>query len=175
MSISLKKSSRFAALGIALVVAPLLLKSTIAAERESESELTNESLAEPGNEPNDPALTSPVPASVIAAPLIRAGLSAEALSAVGVPSNQVATVLGAAVQEWQADPDRLPDAGADYATYRQQSGALRRKIRAGKASDPMGRFVKTKACQQDYLRRGHAPKKLHRLVPSGRVEGSILS
>jgi len=135
VSISLKKSSRFAALGIALVVAPFMLKSTFAAERESESELTNESLAEPGNEPSDPALVSPVPASVIAAPLIRAGLSAEAPSVVGVSAQSVPTVLAAAVQEWQADPDRLPDADADYATYRQQSDALRRKIRAGKASE----------------------------------------
>lgn len=126
MSTTMKKSSRLAALGIALLALPFLLKNSFAAE----SELANETAPPPANELSQ----SPVEAAIIAAPLIRAGLSAEALSAVGASSQAISTILLAAVQEWQAHPDRLPDADADYATYRQQTDALRRKIRAGKAS-----------------------------------------
>ena len=133
VSISIQKSSRLAVLGIAIVVAPLMLRSSFAAEQ-PESDFANEAAS--GNESIEALLISisPIPSSVIAAPLIRAGLSAEVLSAVGVPSSQVSAVLLAAVKAWQADPTRLPDADKDYAGYRQKTDALRRKIRAGKAS-----------------------------------------
>ena len=80
MSISSKRSRRILALGVALAVAPVALKSSFAAESESEAS------AEPsGPKAVATVLVSPVPASEIATPLIRAGLTAEALSALRNP------------------------------------------------------------------------------------------
>ncbi|HKW11969.1 MAG TPA: hypothetical protein VJO33_16405 [Gemmatimonadaceae bacterium] len=66
--------------------------------------------------------------------LLRAGLSAETLTASGVSSQQVSTIVSNARAELVAHPTRITEDDATYATARASADALQRKIESGLAT-----------------------------------------
>lgn len=106
---------------LVLLAMPFLWRVAFAADTDGEGE------------PSTP--TCPCPASVITCPLIRAGLDSESLAAVGVASDDIPSTLAEAVDVWVADPDRLPDADAAYASARRSVDSLRRLVRSGRGSE----------------------------------------
>jgi len=66
--------------------------------------------------------------------LLRAGLGAETLTAAGISSQQVSTIVTNARNELIAHPTRISEDDAAYAAGRVAADALQRKIESGQAS-----------------------------------------
>jgi hypothetical protein len=75
-----------------------------------------------------------VTASDLRVAMLRAGLSAEALTAAGCSSQQVGTIVSTARNELMAHPVRITEDDAAYAAARAAADALQRKIQSGLAS-----------------------------------------
>lgn len=65
--------------------------------------------------------------------LLRAGVSPDALAAVGVPTNVIATLVTAAQAHVSTEASSIPAADAAYASAKRESDRLRRLIESGKA------------------------------------------
>jgi len=87
-----------------------------------------------GEEEGEPGVV-PAPAdSPLATLMIRLGLDAPALTAAGVTSGTVASVVSAVESELAQEPDAVADADAAFASARIAEDNLRRKIQSGRAS-----------------------------------------
>jgi hypothetical protein len=83
-----------------------------------------------------PPATMSMPTSAdVASTMIRAGLSAEALTAAGVTAQQVDGVVAAFQSAVAASPQLLPTADAAYAAAKTESDRLRRLIESGQSGE----------------------------------------
>jgi hypothetical protein len=81
-----------------------------------------------------PRQSPPVSASDLQVALLRAGLGAETLTAAGVSSQEVSTIVTNAKNELVAHPTRISEDDAAFASARASADALGRKIESGQAS-----------------------------------------
>jgi hypothetical protein len=80
--------------------------------------------------------------------VIRAGLGADALAAVGVSAENVAAIVAACESAHAQSPSQLADADGSLATARAQIGALQRVVRSGRGSEADVQSLQTLVAQE---------------------------
>lgn len=111
---TLGKHPSLFSLAVVLVALPIVLKS---------SWLTVSAAA---------AVTTPPDG--FAATVSWVGLGPVELASAGLSSTQTTAVVEDVLAEWNADPDALPDAQADYVSAKQEKQRLERLVRSGRAT-----------------------------------------